>query len=119
MTYLTILRWLNVLNISSFWLQQQSSAAWLYQETLPPEEAQRWQQEQRAEAKEEEDYEVDQTDLIREDPSLDRMAELITVEEVRTSTKNDYFKLNWVGFKVKASHITIHISYCHTLAELK
>ncbi|XP_013872649.1 consortin isoform X2 [Austrofundulus limnaeus] len=64
---------------------QQSSTPWLYEETLPPEEAHWWQQEQCAQKKEEEeaDYEAD---LIREAPSLDHMARLITIEEISPSS---------------------------------
>uniref|UniRef100_A0A3Q3BAS8 Consortin, connexin sorting protein n=2 Tax=Kryptolebias marmoratus TaxID=37003 RepID=A0A3Q3BAS8_KRYMA len=65
---------------------QESSTAWLHEETLPPEEAHLKQQEQRSEEREEEeeeeDYEVDQAQLIREAPTLDDMAKLITVEEI-------------------------------------
>lgn len=45
------------------------------------------QQEQGEEELEEEDeYEEEQTDIIREAATLDDMAKLITVEEVRTSS---------------------------------
>lgn len=45
------------------------------------------QQEQGAEeVEEEEEYEVEQADIIREAASLDDMAKLITVEEVSTSS---------------------------------
>lgn len=45
------------------------------------------EQEQGEEVEEEEDeYELEQADIIREAASLDYMAKLITVEEVRTSS---------------------------------
>lgn len=40
--------------------------------------------ELKREEEDEEDYDVDQADIIREAPSLDEMAKLITVEEVGT-----------------------------------
>ncbi|XP_072236445.1 consortin isoform X2 [Leuresthes tenuis] len=58
---------------------QESCKTCLYEEDLPPQEAHVKQQEQ---TEVEEDYEVDQADIIREAPSLDYMAKLITVEEI-------------------------------------
>ncbi|KAM6943445.1 consortin [Xenentodon cancila] len=63
----------------------QSSKASLHGEVPPPQEAHIKQQEECAEEKEvdeEEDYDVYQADIIREAPSLDDMAKLITVEEI-------------------------------------
>ncbi|KAF7211758.1 transcript variant X2 [Nothobranchius furzeri] len=61
---------------------QESTKTSRHKETLPPEEAHLKQQEQCAEEEEEEDYEADPAHLIREAPSLDEMARLITVEEI-------------------------------------
>ncbi|XP_030579624.1 consortin [Archocentrus centrarchus] len=64
---------------------QESTKASLYQEVPLPHEAYMKQQELYAEMKEveeEEDYDLDQADIIREAPSLDEMAKLITVEEI-------------------------------------
>ncbi|XP_005459013.1 consortin isoform X1 [Oreochromis niloticus] len=64
---------------------QESTKASLHQEVTLPHEAYMKQQEPHAEMKEveeEEDYDPDQADIIREAPSLDAMAKLITVEEV-------------------------------------
>lgn len=50
-------------------------------------EQQEQEQGEEEEVEEEEDeYEVEQADIIREAASLDYMAKLITVEEVRTSS---------------------------------
>ncbi|KAM9409237.1 consortin [Pholidichthys leucotaenia] len=60
------------------------------QEAHHSQEADMKQQEQPAEVKEEEeveeDYDPDQADIIREAPSLDAMAKLITVEEISPAT---------------------------------
>lgn len=68
---------------------QESDKPCLHQEAHLPQEAHMKQQEQHVEEKEEEeddeeyeDYEVDEADIIREAPSLDDMAKLITVEEM-------------------------------------
>ncbi|KAM4592566.1 consortin isoform 2-T4 [Odontesthes bonariensis] len=58
---------------------QESPKTCLYEEERPLQEAHKKQQEQ---TEEEEDYEVNQADIIREAPSLDYMAKLITVEEI-------------------------------------
>ncbi|XP_029949188.1 consortin isoform X2 [Salarias fasciatus] len=65
---------------------QESSKPGLVQEVHLPQEADMKQQEPEAEEKEDEeeyeDYEEDQARIIREAPTLDEMAKLITVEEV-------------------------------------
>lgn len=66
-------------------LLQESTKASLHHEVTLPHEAHMKQPEPHAEMKEveeEEDYDLDQADIIREAPSLDAMAKLITVEEV-------------------------------------
>lgn len=68
-------------------LLQESTKASLHHEVTLPHEAHVKQLEPHAEMKEveeEEDYDLDQADIIREAPSLDAMAKLITVEEVST-----------------------------------
>ncbi|KAM9764906.1 consortin [Menidia menidia] len=59
---------------------QESPKSCQYEEERPLQEAHMKQEVQEEEG--EEDYEVDQADLIREAPSLDEMAKLITVEEI-------------------------------------
>uniref|UniRef100_A0A1A7Z5B3 Consortin, connexin sorting protein b n=2 Tax=Iconisemion striatum TaxID=60296 RepID=A0A1A7Z5B3_9TELE len=61
---------------------QESTKTGRHEETLPPEEAHLKQQEQCAAEEEEEEEEADPAVLIREAPSLDEMAKLITVEEI-------------------------------------
>lgn len=63
----------------------------LYQEAKLPQEVHMKQQEQAG--VDEDYYEVEQADIIREAASLDDMAKLITVEEVCTSS---YFSL-WIS----------------------
>uniref|UniRef100_A0A3Q1HYJ2 Consortin, connexin sorting protein n=1 Tax=Acanthochromis polyacanthus TaxID=80966 RepID=A0A3Q1HYJ2_9TELE len=73
---------------------QESTKTCLHQETHLPqethmkqeehveEEEEEEEEEQEEEEEEEEEYEVSQADIIREAPSLDDMAKLITVEEM-------------------------------------
>ncbi|XP_061601315.1 consortin [Cololabis saira] len=63
----------------------QGSKASLHDEVPPPQEVHIKQRDERGEEREvdeEEDYEVYQADIIREAPSLDDMAKLITIEEI-------------------------------------
>ena len=77
-------------NLSPFSLQVSCESP-LHQEVKPPQEVHMKQQEQ---AEVDDDYyEVDQADIIREAASLDDMAKLITVEEVCTSS---FFSL-WIS----------------------
>lgn len=67
-------------------MQERSKSPPRQEAHLPPEAymKQREQGEEEVEEVEEDEYEEEQTDIIREAATLDDMAKLITVEEVRT-----------------------------------
>lgn len=98
---------------SSLLSLQENSKSLLQQEAHLLQEAHMKQQEEEEaeeEEEEEEEYEVQQADIIREAASLDDMAKLITVEEVRTSSGlpplEERLRLTFVPVLLLTCHIT-------------